>query len=383
MSDTFNAQVNELTRHIERIGNEIKPAAEKALQATNELSARLSEVEKEVVATRDYAPSSARGGVVRHKVQDALADSSSFDHIKGWNEGTARMNLTDLPLAALVNEGKGSGTGMPTSPERGGIIGQVLPQPRLLQFLRTREVHSDSVEFIKLETTDDVDYQEGEGDEKAELTFEGTRKKAHIATIAGWTTASRQVLGDNEALQQVIEDVMTAKLLNKLTQQVIAGNGSDSNGDWKISGLLIEGVIMAAPTMSSFADKIGEAIVRQQNLGFSPGVIAVNPLDWLTHIATAKTQTEQAYLFGSPTAPAPTALWNLPAVLEPSVPQGHALVIDPTYVTVLDRQQPTILISNSHKDYFTKNLVAILAELRAGLEVLDSGAVYIVEPAST
>ncbi|MFG3996630.1 hypothetical protein ACGEND_11405 [Pseudomonas aeruginosa] len=37
------------------------------------------------------------------------------------------------------------------------------------------------------------------------------------------------------------------------------------------------------------------------------------------------------------------------------------------------------MVSNSHKDYFTRNLVLILGELRAGLEVLDGQAIYLVD----
>ena len=37
--------------------------------------------------------------------------------------------------------------------------------------------------------------------------------------------------------------------------------------------------------------------------------------------------------------------------------------------------QPAVTISNSHSDYFVRNLVAILGELRAGLEIRDAGAI--------
>lgn len=50
-------------------------------------------------------------------------------------------------------------------------------------------------------------------------------------------------------------------------------------------------------------------------------------------------------------------------------------MLDTSYTSVLDRQAVSVLISNSHKDYFTRNLILILAELRAGLEVLDTLAV--------
>ena len=82
------------------------------------------------------------------------------------------------------------------------------------------------------------------------------------------------------------------------------------------------------------------------------------------------------YLFGSPTAPMGEVFWNGTVVASPSVPEGEGLTIDTRFTTVLDREQMSIMVSNTHKDYFTRNLVAILGEMRAGLEVTDARAVY-------
>lgn len=54
-------------------------------------------------------------------------------------------------------------------------------------------------------------------------------------------------------------------------------------------------------------------------------------------------------------------------------------MLDTAYITILDREAPDVMVSNSHKDYFTRNLVLILGELRAGLEVLDGQAIYLVD----
>lgn len=66
-----------------------------------------------------------------------------------------------------------------------------------------------------------------------------------------------------------------------------------------------------------------------------------------------------------------------------SMPEGEAMTIDTSFTTVLDREAPSVLLSNSHKDYFTRNLVLILGELRAGLEVLDTAAIYKMSLAGT
>jgi hypothetical protein len=61
------------------------------------------------------------------------------------------------------------------------------------------------------------------------------------------------------------------------------------------------------------------------------------------------------------------------------MPVNQALVIDVQKVRLLDREQPSVLISSEHGDNFTKNLVTILSELRAGLAIYDSGAVGLIE----
>src|SRR5690606_15485306 len=105
-----------------------------------------------------------------------------------------------------------------------------------------------------------------------------------------------------------------------------------------------------------------------------PNVLVLSASDWFA-IQCQKTSHEQAYLFGSPLSPAAPAIWNKPVVLSPSLAVGTALLLDTTYVTVLDRMQATVTTSNAHSDFFVRNLVAILAELRAGLQVLDPWAV--------
>lgn len=386
----FQAQIGELNAHIKRIGDEIKPLAERAMAKASEADAVASELAQRMAAGQGFGESrpTARTGQMGQSLRGALDGDSAFDHLKNWNQGTCRAELPGLSLrAALVNEpydpAPTTNTGMPSQPERAGVVGPVLMQPRLLNFLRTREVTADSVEFVQLSASGDVDYQLGEGETKEELEFEGTKRRASIATIAGHTTASRQVLSDHATLEQHIDGVLRAKLLNRLCYEIINGQGDSNGGDeLRIEGLIKQATTITFPTADTFADLIGETIVRQSTLGYQPGLIVMNPQTWFDHIATVKTLTESIYLFGSPANPLPPALWNLSVALEPSVPDDVALVLDLNFITVLDRERVSVLLSNSHSDNFTKNLVTILGELRAGLEVLDQGAVFMVEQAT-
>lgn len=341
-----------------------------------ELSARLQGVEQLVVGKEYQAQGVFVGTSLGRTLVENIDDNSAFQSLKEWNSGTVRLKAQAPLTKALVNEGASPSSDgfIPSNPERVGIVGPVLRPLRLLDVLQSRPTTSDSVEFVQLSTTGDVSEQIHEGDEKASLDFDGVLKRAEIVTIAGHTAASRQVLADHTALAAQIDRVLRGKVLGRLEHQILNGAG----GQGEIHGLIDQATAFTPTLSTTPADAIGEAVTELSNAGYVPGLIVMHPLDWFG-IQITKTQTEEAYQFGSPTAPIPPMLWNLPVVVTSSMPQGSALVMDLTYATVLDRQSPSVLVSNSHADFFVRNLIALLGELRAGLELLDTGAVLLVD----
>jgi HK97 family phage major capsid protein len=80
------------------------------------------------------------------------------------------------------------------------------------------------------------------------------------------------------------------------------------------------------------------------------------------------------YYGGGPFALTTPRLWGLPVVLSEALPTGYGLVGDFRQAVVWDREQATIQVSDSHADFFIRNLVAILAEMRAAFGVLRPNA---------
>ncbi len=66
--------------------------------------------------------------------------------------------------------------------------------------------------------------------------------------------------------------------------------------------------------------------------------------------------------------------------IRPSLPAGTAIVMAPDACAILDRVQTTVMLGFSADD-FTRNLVTILAEARAGFAVFSPGAVFKFTPA--
>ncbi|MCZ2099464.1 MAG: phage major capsid protein [Anaerolineae bacterium] len=287
---------------------------------------------------------------------------------------SARANLDTSIRAALTNEyGSSSDGGMPSAPERGGIYAPVVRPLTLLDVLPHRAVANDAVEFVQMRATGDAAEQEHEGDEKAIVAFSGELVRVEIATVAGWMPSSKQVLSDHVALQAVIDRVIRNKVLAEFERLLINGGSGSSGG--RIRGLVEQAMPFIPAIGDSRADIIGEALMWHASAGYRASVIVLNPIDWY-RLQIERTATERAYLFGSPVAPLLPSLWNAQVVLTSSIEEDTALTIDPAFVTILDREQLGVQVSNQHADYFTRNLVAILGELRGGLEVTDPRAVF-------
>lgn len=344
-----------------------------------EFEARLHHLEQHA---DEYRPTNRRMAGPGSAVQfvDHMEKSAAFQHIRERNAGTCRATL-DLSIKGLVHVGTGTSddTTIPVLVgNRESPVEEVLRPLTLLDVLPSRPTNVDQINFVQMTSTGDAAEQESEGGEKAEIITEGLPATAFVATIAGHSTVSRQVLDSRDRLQQAFDSLLRHKVMARLEHQIINGPG----GQGKIDGFLNQGAPFTPTIATTPADIIGESLTRQADAGYVPNLVVLNPWDWF-RLTIQKTLQEEEYLFGSPTNPLPPALWNVRVVNTPSVPEGTALTVDVSFTTVLDRMQPAIMVSTSHKDYFTRNLALILGELRAGLEVLDPLAIHVVSLAAS
>lgn len=309
-----------------------------------------------------------------------LADDTSFqEEMQASSRGmrgsrfTARAKIEGGLRAAITNVdmGQAGDTSIASVTERRpGVVMPLMPAPRLLEALPHRRVSSNEVEHLRLSATGEAGEQAKEGDLKAEIDANGELVTSHIATVAAHTKASRQILSDQTALQQAIDRVLRYKVLAKLEDLIVNGDGTTS----KIDGLLNQSATFIPTIGTTAADIFGEAITRQASAGFSPNLVLMHPLDWFRLQITKQAVETSDYVFGSPTNPVPPSLWNQRIVLTPAMPEDTGMVIDPAFVTVLDRWQASVMVATENQDDFIRNLVTILCEVRAGLEVLDETA---------
>jgi len=195
-----------------------------------------------------------------------------------------------------------------------------------------------------------------------------------VKTIAVWIAATKRALSDAAQIRGIIDNELRDDLAEKLEDQVLAGDGIGENftGITNYPGVMGQGFIGTALATTR------RAVTNIQVFGLAtPTAWVFNPTDWEA-IETAQDLVNQ-YYGGGPFGNAPARLWGYPVVQCAGWAAGRAILADWRKVVVWDRERASIQVSDSHADFFVRNIVAFLAELRAAFGIIRPQAVWLVD----
>ena len=208
------------------------------------------------------------------------------------------------------------------------------------------------------------------GGYKPESGFAVARYSTPVRTIAHWLPVTKRAIADAAQMITLIDGFLEYGLEEELEDQMIAGDGSGEN----FEGLSNVSGVQAQAWDSDLLTTLRKAKTKVRLVGrANPTAYVLNPAD--LEAVDLLVDNENRYFFGGPAAAggAPP-LWGLPVVESEAVPAGTAYVGDWSKAVLWDRQQSTITTTDSHGDFFVRNLVAILAEMRAAFGVLQPNA---------
>jgi len=195
-----------------------------------------------------------------------------------------------------------------------------------------------------------------------------------VKTIAVWIAATKRALSDAAQIRGIIDNELRDDLAEKLEDQVLAGDGIGENftGITNYPGVMGQGFIGTALATTR------RAVTNIQVFGLAtPTAWVFNPTDWEA-IETAQDLVNQ-YYGGGPFGNAPARLWGYPVVQCAGWAAGRAILADWRKVVVWDRERASIQVSDSHADFFIRNIVAFLAEIRAAFGIIRPQAVWLVD----
>ena len=311
----------------------------------------------------------------------ALFAAATADFFKGGGHrasGGWRTDSVDVPYASLfattLTEGSGSGGALVVPDYRPTIVPGATRKIVVMDLLMPGTTSSNAVSIMQETAFTNAAAPTAEGIAKPEsaLTFalvtEPVRKIAHFLPV------SDELLEDAPGITGYIDGRLRLGVQLAEDDQILNGNGTAPN----FLGLLNRAGLATAVVQGA-GESVPDAILRQigaisTTAMTAPTAIVMNPADWLP-MQTLKT-TQGEYIGPSPfeTPQVPT-LWGLPVALTSAIAAKTAFVgAFATFAQFFQRGPIQVAASNSHQDWFQKNLVAIRAERRGALACYRPGA---------
>ncbi|NLU42201.1 MAG: phage major capsid protein [Firmicutes bacterium] len=185
-----------------------------------------------------------------------------------------------------------------------------------------------------------------------------------VKTIAHWLPATRQILADAPQLSSYIDQRLIYGLKLVEDGQILYGDGLGNN----LQGILTDSKIQSYKWSDGKAgdnkvDAIRRAMTRARLAEYPVTGIVLHPNDW-EDIELMK-GTDGHYIWIRVSEGGQQRLWRVPVVDTPAIQEGDFLVGAFAMGTALwDREEAAIRVSDSHDQFFIKNMVAILAEER-------------------
>ncbi|WP_396902496.1 phage major capsid protein [Mycolicibacterium sp.] len=208
------------------------------------------------------------------------------------------------------------------------------------------------------------------GGYKPEGSWAFVRRTATVKTIAEWVPATKRALADVASLEGLINDELRKDVAEAEEAQILNGDGTGEN----FTGIRNWSGIQTQAFDTDIFRTVRKAITKARTVGrVNPNGILVSPAT--AEIIDLAKDGESRYYYGGPFSMGPRTLWGVPVVESESQADTDVLVGDFSKAVFWDREETTVTISDSHADFFIRNMVAILGEERGAFALTRPKAV--------
>jgi len=216
----------------------------------------------------------------------------------------------------------------------------------LLDAIGRERVSSGNVEWVEYPGSYPMAEIVAEGALKPEATFAPSVKNASLNTYAHHKGITRQALEDLPRIQNIVETALRSGILLKIEADTAAA--------------LLANAAIETAAFPDLLTGIRVGIGEVQANGYSnPTGILLNPADFANLDTTIMGGTLNGPVTNS-------SFWGVKAYAVGAIPAGTAYVGDlKTGLTLFDRAQTAVYLTDSHADNFLRNILVVLAEARA------------------
>lgn len=283
----------------------------------------------------------------------------------------------------------GGANGLATGTDAGpvGIAG--FAPLNLRNLYTTATTASDAVEYAQLQSASMAPAVVAEVTDpattglKPDSALAWTKVNAPVVTVATGLAVTKRALSDVGQVRTLLETFLESAVDAAIEDQTI--NGPGGAGDY-IRGILATTGVQTQAFDTNIFTSIRKGITKVRKiaqgagnlpLGMYPTGVVVSVEDDET-IDLAQDTTDR-YFGAGPFNAGPPTLWGLPRVATPFLAAGTAIVGDFRVCILWDREQASVSASDSHKDFFMRNLVQLLGEARVAFGILVPMGLVIVD----
>ncbi|MEU1506436.1 phage major capsid protein [Kitasatospora sp. NPDC005748] len=214
------------------------------------------------------------------------------------------------------------------------------------------------------------------GGYKPESGFTTAKISTNVKTIANWLPITKRAISDAAQVMTLIDAFLKYNLEEELEDQMVQGDGTGENFDGigNVSG------VQSQSWDTDLLTTLRKAKTKVKTVGRSvANAYLLNPAD--TETIDLLQDSEARFYYGGPAVAGPDqmSMWRLPVIETEAVPAGTGYVGDFKKCILWDREQATIQMTDSHLDFFVRNLVAVLAEMRAAFGVIQPNAIVEID----
>lgn len=333
-------------------------------------------------ATSRFTASGSRGGL---SLGAQFVGSEQYQRFRelGQNRGVRwSTGVVELHSELLDSDAgsPGSGGDLVVPDYRPGIV--ALPQRRLTmaQLFAPGTTESNAIIYMKETAFENNADTVAEGALKPESGLRFDAQTDRVYKIAHWLPVTDEMLEDVPALRSYIDARLRLGVQLAEDYKLLLGAASPE----ELTGILnrdglADPIVSGGSPQDSNADAIARqigAIETAQQLPVDG--IVMNPTDFM-NILLSKTESGEYHGDGPFALPQRPVLWGRPVALTPAMTLGSALVgAFRAGGQVFRKGGLRVEMSNSHEDYFIRNLTAIRAEERLALAVYRPAAFGLV-----
>jgi HK97 family phage major capsid protein len=373
LTELEKAQANRLLEAVDELDGKIK-----AIDDTEAMRAR---IEKQ----RGPATTPIEEGIAgATSIGEAFVKSEGYRAVKEagfvgkWTSGAVEFPGTGAK--ATVTEAAGAIVPPDVVP---GILPILAWPTRVADLFSQGTTTSTTVRVVKETTATNAAAGVAEGAAKPESTLIFTTADETVGKIATFLPVSDEMLEDVQQMQSYLDGRLILFVKQAEDSDLLNGTGAPT-----VDGVLHRGGIQTGSALSLDVDSSIDAIFRAATAVrvtglLEPDGIVMHPTDW-AGVRLMKDVSKQYYgggpftgAYGNGGGIAPDNLWGLPVVVTTAIAQGTALIgAFKTGAQIFRKRGLTVEASNSHSDFFQKNLTAIRAEERLALAVFRPAAFF-------